>query len=175
MLAPVIEIRAATVDDADAICDAHVAAWRVAYGDVFPSSVLYGADFEPVRRAFWRRWRFAAGAHTIVPLVDGHVVGFCSFGPERQRPGTIGIRGEVWGLYLHPDAWGSGAGPLLIADAEERLASDGFLEAVLWVLEANRRARSFYEKSGWATTGASAEFDRYPDAHVPEMQYRKKL
>jgi len=171
----VIEIRAATADDADAICDAHVASWRQGYAHVFGDEILFADDFDASRRAFWRAWRFDPGCKVIVPVLDGSVVGFCSFGPERPRPTPIGIRGEVWGFYLHPDAWGSGAGPEMLRAAEDRLVRDGFPEAVLWVLEDNPRGRAFYEKMGWAASGRSTVFDRYCDVPVPEVEYRKTL
>ena len=170
-----IEIRAATVDDADAICDAHVASWRAGYAHVFGHDILYADDFDASRRAFWRAWRFDPGSKVIVAERDGAVVGFCTYGPERPRPTPIGIRGEVWALYVHPEAWGSGAAAELIGYAEDRLRRDGFPEAVLWVLEDNPRGRAFYEKVGWTPTGRSTVFDRYCDVPVPEVEYRRKL
>ena len=170
-----IEIRAATPDDADAICDAHVASWRKGYAHVFGDDILNADEFDASRRAFWRAWRFDPGSKQTVAELDGAVVGFCSYGPERPRPTPIGIRGEVWALYLHPDAWGSGAAAALMEHAEDRLLRDGFPEAVLWVLEDNPRGRAFYEKMGWAPTGRSTVFDRYADVPVPEVEYRKRL
>ena len=170
-----IEIRAATPDDADDICDAHVASWRVGYAHVFPESVLYADDFDASRRAFWRAWRFDPGCKVLVVTIDGRVVGFSSFGPERPRPTPIGIRGEVWAFYLHPDAWGSGAADALMEAAEDRLVRDGFPDAVLWVLDDNPRARAFYEKHGWEPSGRETLFDRYCEAHAPEVEYRKTL
>ena len=75
-----IEIRAATPDDADDICDAHVASWRVGYAHVFPDSVLYADDFDASRRAFWRAWRFDPGCKVLVVTIDGRVVGFSPVG-----------------------------------------------------------------------------------------------
>ena len=95
--------------------------------------------------------------------------------PTTRGTTPIGIRGEVWALYVHPDAWGSGAAAELIGYAEDRLRRDGFPEAVLLVLDDNPRARAFYEKMGWAPTGRSTVFDRYCDVPVPEVEYRKTL
>ena len=42
-----------------------------------------------------------------------------------------------------------------MAEARRRLAEAGFSEAILWVLQGNDRARSFYEGEGWSPDGAT--------------------
>jgi ribosomal protein S18 acetylase RimI-like enzyme len=174
------EIRAATRTDADGITDVQVASWRAGYAHVFPDSVLYADDFESSRRAFWNSWRFAPGHRISIALEtddDGgeRVVGFSSYGPERERARGFTGRGEIWAFYVHPDRWGSGAAAELMEHVEQRLQAEGFATAVLWVLEDNPRARRFYERHGWAATGIAANFDDYCDVSVPEVEYRKEL
>ena len=100
------EIRAATRDDADGITDVQVASWRAGYAHVFPRSVLYADDFDSSRRSFWNLWRFAPGHRVAVAVQasdDGdRVVGFVSYGPEREQARGFTGRGEVWAFYLHP-------------------------------------------------------------------------
>jgi ribosomal protein S18 acetylase RimI-like enzyme len=147
-------IRAGTPADADAITDVQVASWRAGYAHVFPESVLYADDFDSSRRAFWAAWRFAPGNRVAVVLEDERdeqrLIGFGSYGPERERARGHTGRGEVWAFYLHPDAWGSSAASSLMDYVEDRLRAEGFASAVLWVLDDNPRARRFYEKHGWA-------------------------
>ena len=174
------EIRAATRDDADGITDVQVASWRAGYAHVFPHSILYADDFESSRRAFWNGWRFAPGHRISVVLgTDGddseRVIGFCSYGPERERARGFTGRGEVWAFYVHPHRWGSGAAADLMEHVEQRLQAEGFATAVLWVLQDNPRARRFYERLGWAATGIEANFDEYCEVSVPEVEYRKEL
>jgi ribosomal protein S18 acetylase RimI-like enzyme len=173
------EIRAATREDADAITDVQVASWRAGYAHVLPESLLYADDFDAVRRTFWTNWRFAAG-HRIAVAVDRSVdpqqiVGFSSYGPERERARGFTGRGEIWGLYVHPDAWGGGAATELMMYTELRLRAEGFESAVLWVLEDNPRARAFYEKFGWAASGIAADFHGDGEVTAPEVEYRKEL
>jgi GNAT superfamily N-acetyltransferase len=173
------QIRAATRDDADGITDVQVASWRAGYAHVFPDSILYADDFDSSRRAFWNAWRFAPGHRIAVALeADGdaeRVIGFCSYGPERERARGFTGRGEIWAFYLHPDRWGSGAAAELMEHVEERLRAEGFATAVLWVLRDNPRARRFYERNDWAPTGIEANFDEYCEVSVPEVEYRKEL
>jgi GNAT superfamily N-acetyltransferase len=57
------------------------------------------------------------------------------------------------GLYVVPEAWGTGVA-LALHDAALAALPD-CAEVKLWVLEENRRARRFYERSGWRASGAS--------------------
>jgi ribosomal protein S18 acetylase RimI-like enzyme len=176
-------IRPAVRDDADAITDVQVASWRAGYAHVFPESVLYADDFDATRRAFWSAWRFSPGHRLAVATVpsddvDGRgerVIGFSSYGPERERARGFTGRAELYAFYFHPDAWGSGAATALMQHTEERFRAEGFETAVLWVLDDNPRARRFYERFGWEPTGITADFDRYCDAVAPEVEYRKEL
>ena len=176
-------IRAAERADADAITDVQVASWRAGYAHVLPESVLYGDDFDRTRRTFWNGWRFSPGHRLAVAVGpvdtdDGRgerVVGFSSYGPERERGRGVTGRAELYAFYFRPDTWGSGAASALMEHTEERFRAEGFETAVLWVLEDNPRARRFYEKHGWDATGITADFDVYCDVAVPEVEYRKAL
>lgn len=170
-------IRVGQREDADGITDAQVASWRAGYAHVLPESVLYADDFESSRREFWRAWRFAPGHRIAVALTSesGRVIGFSSYGPERERARGFTGRGELWAFYLHPLVWGSGVADELLDHTEERLRAEGFDTAVLWVLADNPRARRFYERHGWSATGIEADFDAYCDVRVPEIEYRKEF
>lgn len=173
------EIRPAVRSDADGITDVQVASWRAGYAHVFPASILYANEFDVSRRTFWNAWRFAPGhrlavATEIADGVEPRVVGFSSYGQERERARGFTGRGEVWAFYFHPDVWGSGLASELMLHTEERLQAEGFTTSVLWVLKDNHRARAFYEKHGWQPTGIAADFGNYPEVSVPEIEYRKE-
>jgi hypothetical protein len=54
------------------------------------------------------------------------------------------------------------------------LRQAGYVDAVLWVLAANRRARRFYEREGWRPDGAELTDDTrgFP---ITELRYRREL
>ena len=183
-----VRVRVAQPDDADAIAAAHIEGWRVGYRHVFPTEFLDAPEFSSSRIERWRSWTWSEFAHSqlFVVLLNERVVGFGHVGPERVEPtcdqsGTdttpdISLgRGEVYGFYLHPEAWGSGAASALIARCHECLRDQGFGEAVLWVLRDNPRARVFYEKSGWSATGLETMFEPRNAPPVPEVQYVVRL
>lgn len=160
-----IEIRDATRDDALAIAEAHTRAWSVAYRGEIPDSVLDDPAMGRSRIDGWTR-RLADGPppmsidpdnRIFVPVLDGRVVGFGHAGLEAPRDHHQ-HRGEIYGFYLHPDAWGSGAGGALMEVCLDELRSR-FETAVLWVLQNNPRARRFYEKAGWACTDRTLLWD----------------
>ena len=63
-------------------------------------------------------------------------------------------------LAVRPEAWGRGIGRRLVTRAVQRMAP----QPRLWCLADNHRARAFYERLGWAPTGASrpAEWPPHP-------------
>jgi GNAT superfamily N-acetyltransferase len=164
-----VQVRAATSADALAIERARIHGWRVAYRHVVPADEL---DALPIDAKRWRRRldEPPAGWSTFVVTDDGgDVVGFASTGPSRDEPGI----GELYAIYVEPSAWGSGAGRALIERGEAQLASE-YAEATLWVLEANARARRFYEQAGWQPDGARKAEARF-GVRAAEVRYRKTL
>jgi RimJ/RimL family protein N-acetyltransferase len=77
--------------------------------------------------------------------------------------GVAGIDG-CWlhGLYVIPEAWGSGVAGALVDAALD--AVPDCAEVKLWVLEENHRARRFYERLGWRRNGTSrvVEYPPHP-------------
>ena len=127
-------VRPARREDAAAIADVHVRTWQAAYEHVFGAERL--ARIGDGRRAQWEEWLADPQAVWRVFVADeaGRVVGFASVGDSRDEPG----KGELFAIYVLPEAWGSGAGSALMTAALEALCS--YSSATLWVLEDNPRA-----------------------------------
>jgi ribosomal protein S18 acetylase RimI-like enzyme len=162
-----VHVRLAAAADALAIETVRVRGWRTAYRHVFPPDELDTLPIDPER---WRT-RLHVPPHGWTTLVcengNGTVLGFASVGPSRDEDSL----GELYAIYVEPDAWSTGAGRALIAAAEERLAAE-YDSALLWVLEDNPRARRFYERAGWAADGARKAEERF-GVRAPEVRYRK--
>lgn len=142
--------------------------WGVAYRHVFPPEDL---DAMPIDETRWTH-RIAEpppGWRTHVAEDGGRVIGFASVGPSRDQEGV----GELYAIYVEPDGWSAGAGRALIERAEDALAAS-YREATLWVLEANDRARRFYERAGWELDGVR-KLETFLGSEVAEVRYRKRL
>ncbi len=163
-----MEIRLATGNDADAVERVRVHGWRVAYRHVFPPEEL---DALPIDAARWRP-RLASpppGWSTFVAVDAAGLLGFATVGPSRDSPGL----GELYAIYVDPDAWSRGVGLALLQRAEKQLTPE-YDSAMLWVLEDNPRARRFYEAAGWDADGARKAEERW-GIRAPEVRYRKEL
>ena len=161
-----MRIRAASPNDALAIETIRVRGWRTAYRHVFPASDLDALPIDPER---WRSRILVPppGWTTVVCEAEDRVVGFASTGPSRDEDEL----GELYAIYVDPDAWSTGAGRALMAAAEASLAG-AFDAALLWVLEDNPRARGFYERAGWAPDGVRKAEERF-GVRAAEVRYRK--
>ena len=164
-----MQVRRATVEDADGIARVHSRGWEAGYAHVFPAEPLRRGISDPVR---WRATLAAPseGHVVFVAEAEGRIVGFANVGPDRDGLGC----GELYGLYVEPDRWRGGIGRALLRAGEDELARAGFDAAVLWVLDDNPRARAFYERCGWAADGAAKQA-RFLETDVVEVRYRKAL
>jgi ribosomal protein S18 acetylase RimI-like enzyme len=105
-----------------------------------------------------------AALHDGTPDAVGGLVGFAAFGPERDEGYHLGQpqdeppehgRAELYAVYVLPGHWSGGVGRALMNAVLALTAEAGYTDVSLWVLEANSRARRFYEKAGFRLTGES--------------------
>jgi GNAT superfamily N-acetyltransferase len=135
-----VEIARALPEQAETLAQLQRAASLAAFSHIFQPD-LFPFPIDDVRR----RWRDALAdpaAHVFVATVDTETVGLACVHPE-------------WldGLYVVPERWGGGIGRLLHDRALEQVRDLGSRSCHLWVLEANERARGFYERHGWRENG----------------------
>ena len=164
-----MEVRLATGADADGIARVQERTWQAAYRHVFPVEELDRGGFIQPQRWRDRIARPPTGWTTFVTERDGVVTGFTSVGPSRDERGI----GELYAIYVEPGEWSPGTGRALIERAEAELRSS-YIEATLWVLEDNPRARAFYKRAGWSPDGERKSEERW-GVRAPEVRYRKRL
>ncbi len=181
-----INVRSVQPGDAPAMGRVHADAWKVGYAHIFPTSFIESID--PAQRAEMWEQRITSGevdgagaengpsSMTAVGELDGELLALCTYGPYRPVDGVDDEGAspelcELWGLNVHPDAWGTGLAQAMMAWTLAGLAADHpEPTAVLWVLTDNGRGRRFYEKEGWAADGASQDLT-IGDATVGEVRY----
>lgn len=167
-----LPVRAALAADADAIARVHVDSWRAAYEGILPPAMLSALD----RRALVARWRhrIEAGAPVWVADRAGQVSGFATADRDVTDPALADLAGELTMLYVHPYDAGAGVGSALLANVERRLAARPLYWLVVWVVERNFDARSFYTARGLRPDGAR-RIDRFLDRSVDVVRYGKPL
>jgi GNAT superfamily N-acetyltransferase len=170
----VVTIRPASIDDADAVGEVHVRAWQAAYRGAMPDDYLDGLQ----ARDHATRWREhltapSSDAELLVVADDHRVVGFASLGPaiDSDAPADVG---QLYAINLDPDVWGRGLGRALFNVATDRLTALGYVEAVLWVVPDNERARRLYESEGWSDDDLRRD-DEVFGVVVSQMRYRRLL
>jgi ribosomal protein S18 acetylase RimI-like enzyme len=104
------------------------------------------------------------------------VVGFVTVSACRDADADADAKefGEILALYVAPARWRSGVGTILIDKGESVLRERGFVDASLWVLEANERGRRFYEALGWRPDERTNTLS-IGGVDVVEIRYRKAL
>lgn len=94
--------------------------------------------------------------HILVAEMAGAVVGFITVLPA-ENP----LQMELEDLFVAPSAWRRGVGTQLLVAAERRALAEG---ARRLHVVASRRARAFYEKSGFGLIGlVETDFEPAPE------------
>ncbi len=147
-----IEIRPATLADAEAIVRVHITAWQESYKGIIEQSYLDNLSYED-RLVFRKQILIdqAASSIHLVALHENQIVGFCDAGPSSTK--SQDYRGEIYAIYLLEGYKHLGIGTKLMNVAMAHLSQHGLTPSITWVLEENKPACSFYEKYGGQKTG----------------------
>lgn len=149
---PLAKVRRARLGDAKAMAETYVAAWRDCYPDLISASYLVGMSAEKEAVSLRRRLATATrtGAMLVAETADGQIIGLAECGQARQP--IDAHNGELFILYVHPDAAGKGVGRDLFHAATSQLIQRGINSMLVWVLAANP-ARWFYQAMGGRPVG----------------------
>ncbi|HLM90356.1 MAG TPA: GNAT family N-acetyltransferase [Streptosporangiaceae bacterium] len=195
-----VVIRSASAADAAQIAAVMRDSWFAAYAGIIAPALIDQATAPDggalIRQSFrtrpWQRMiaavtsetQPAASAGDAGDTVPEGIVGYASFGPERDvlgmpwphpltPAGSDGRVAELYALYVHPAWWSTGTGRALMDRVLARVRAAGYACITLWVLEANARARRFYQRAGFAPDGARHVLDDL--GGVTEIRYRRTL
>lgn len=137
-------IRKATIDDAQGKGYVHYQSWIETYTGLFPDSVINNLSLE-------RSVKLAKEhpENTYVAVIGDNVVGFACYLESRDE--DLDNAGEIMAVYVLKDYQRLGIGKLLMSVCYSELQT--FNKIILWVLESNIKAISFYEKEGFVKDG----------------------
>ena len=160
---PMRELRRASPDEVRELAALHLRAALAGYAHIFPPEAPPPTIGELTEQ--WRRMFDGGGA--VFVAVDGDGDGDQIIGE------VVAIDGHLARLYVDPGEWGGGIGAALHDAAIDELRGNGCASASLWVLEANDRARRFYERRGWRPDGRRKA--TYAPAGIDDVGYSLKL
>lgn len=163
-----IIVRRASTDDLELAAVAYVAGWQQGFKDMFSATVFSGDDFVVDRCAEVREALLDEDTTISVVELDGRVVGFTGINTADPIP----CLDDVW---VHPNAWGSGAATALISAAEDEFRNVGVNRLTSWVPEDSPRARRLFDKSGWTPTGEIEALGVYPEEPNRLFEYDRVL
>lgn len=151
------DIRSATEADIPVIARLHVEGWKGAYGGVVDQNYLDSLTVEK-RTSDWANWIKDGESQIFIAETNGAAAGFVVTGRTKTPPpGSSPIRpshsGEIYALYLLPEYWRLGIGTAMLKHGFRTLKERKHSAVCLWVLDANQRAKAFYEKNSGQKIG----------------------
>ena len=149
-----MNIRVAHFNDANGIAKVHIAAWQAAYQEYMPQDYLQNLSLEE-KIKMWESALSGDNPGTTLAIFDnttGEIIGFCTYGPSRDKDADNNTVCEIISINVHPDYWQQGYGTLLCSQVLEN-ASQNYTSLTLWVIKQNSAARRFYEKLNFYCEG----------------------
>lgn len=156
-----MNIRNADASEIDALAKLWYDGWQDAHAEILPAELKQARTLE----SFGERLRDLLGDTRVAGDVS-EPLGF-----------YITKDDELYQMYVSAAARGTGLAAKLIADAEDRLRSEGVETAWLACAIGNDRAARFYEKSGWTIIGTMTNRLELPSGEflIDVWRYEKKL
>jgi ribosomal protein S18 acetylase RimI-like enzyme len=142
-----VNLRAATLADAEGIAKVRVDSWRATYRGIIPDADLDGMDVEE-SKALWERI-LAAGSVAATVFVaerDGEIIGFAAGKTLEEK--KYELDAELAAIYLRPAAQRARIGRHLLRMVAEAYRDKDAHGMIVWVLADNQIARQFYEDLG---------------------------
>lgn len=175
-------VRPAVPADADQLGEIGVRAGQAGHVSVLPAEHLAGMSVAQRQSSWHAILADPAGnsdrpdvepADNYVAQMQGRILGFITVGGSRDAD-AVDLLGEVYAIYVAPEAWGTGTAAALMERGLDRLRERGCTCSTLWVIEGSHRAQRFYEKTGFTLDGCSKPYAR-GDWTRTELRYRREL
>lgn len=169
-----VSCRVAWAEDAPAIAEVQVRAWRASYAELLPAELLDSLD--PVELA--QSWAAALGRppdarnRVLIALERATVTGFALTGPATDPDCDPIADGEIGDLTVAPEHRGAGHGSRLMQACVDTLRADRFTRAVTWLPATDDDTRAFLTAAGWGPDGAHRTLDLTGDGSVTVKQVR---
>lgn len=161
----------ATPDNVFDLAALHINCIRETYTGIFPDAYLEDLSIEK-RKKQWIEHFADQKTLTFLLKHDSLFVGLISLGEYRDSPD--GETGEISSIYILKAYQGYGYGKKLLSYAEDKLKSFAYQSYIIWVLENNNSARTFYESQG-LTQDRDTKNTKVQGVELTEVRYSKIL
>jgi ribosomal protein S18 acetylase RimI-like enzyme len=163
--APPVQIRAAIDADIPDLATVQLRSALTGFAHIFPESIP-----KPTQHELEDEWFGLVSDRqrtVLAATMDGGIVGAIVFGPDKEP--QWGTDCVVLKLYVVPSNFGQGIGSVLHDRAVASFRAENRVQARLWVLEHNTRARRMYERRGWVRRPWSRS--DWPGSGIDEIGY----
>jgi len=168
-----MQVFRATSEDARAIAEIHVNAWRTAYASILPADYLASLSIDR-REVMWRKCIAEATSDLLVAKDNTSIYGWLNFGACRDK-GASKTEAEIWALYVSPSFWSRGTGRMLWLRARELMLAQGFTSCSLWVFPQNKRAIKFYLAAGFVRAQSPPKTFELGGKQLQEVRFVSQL
>lgn len=161
-------IRKAIPSDEQALAYIQTESWKAAFAGILsPEELVRCTNMEKAKQMYHSVLR-RDGCNMAVELVNDQPHCIAAWGKNRCDLGdTVG---ELICIHSLQNNWAKGYGSAMMEYVLAQLQQANFESVILWVFEANTRARKFYEKHGFELTSRTKACNG-----ITEVMYRKKL
>ena len=168
-----LSVRVAWSDDAPAIANIQVTAWRLSFQGVLPQALQDQLDETEVAAGWAEAMTRPPDPRNrvLVGLERNRVRGFCVTGPSPDPDADPSQTGELSDLTISPDHLAQGHGSRLVQAAVDTMVADRFKLANVWINSNADAMRVFLEGAGWAPDGAHRTLEPIADG-APVKQVR---
>lgn len=142
--------------------------WKVAFADILsPEELDRCTNLQRAEQMYHNVLR-REGCNMAIDFVEDKPHCIAAWGKNRCDLGDA--VGELICIHSLQDNWAKGYGSAMMQYVLAQLQQEHYESVILWVFEANSRARRFYEKHGFVLT----EQKKVANG-IAELMYKKRL
>ena len=161
-------IRKAIPGDEQVLAYIQTESWKAAFSGILsPEELERCTNLQKAEQMYHSVLR-REGCNMAIELVDDLPHCIAAWGTNRcDLDDTVG---ELICIHSLQNNWAKGYGSAMMNYVLDQLQQANYESVILWVFEANTRARKFYEKHGFELTSQTKAYNG-----ITEVMYRKKL
>lgn len=163
-----VKIRKAEPGDEKILAHIQTESWKAAFADILSPEELVRCTNQQKAEQMYHSVLRREGCNMAIEFVADQPHCIAAWGKNRCDLGdTVG---ELICIHSLQNNWAKGYGSAMMEYVLARFKQEGYKFVILWVFEANTRARKFYEKHGFELTKQKKMANG-----IAELMYMKKI